>query len=375
MSKDYYKTLGVEKNASKEEIKKAYKKLAKKYHPDLNKDSNAAEKFKEISEAAAILGDNDKRAQYDQYGSESFKQGGGAQGFGGFDFSGFGTDFDDIFDHLGDIFGGGFGFSSSRGRSRTSRNRRGNDLRADVTVTLEEVHSGVKKKLKIKKKETCTECDGSGGSGQETCDMCRGSGRMTESRRTPFGIFQTTSTCRNCGGSGGVLRNVCDECEGTGTIKETKTLEIDIPEGIEEGSRLKLSGQGEAGYRGGNPGDLYVIVHIEPHEVFERHGDDVILEMPISIIQASLGAEIEIPTLDGKAKLKIPNGTQTGTVFKMKNKGLPYLHSYGKGDQLVRVVVKTPERLTKSQEKAMKELAEELGEEVEPQKGFFKKFF
>ncbi|NQU98551.1 molecular chaperone DnaJ [Candidatus Woesearchaeota archaeon] len=371
MGKDYYKILGVDKNASKEEIKKAYKKLAKKHHPDLNKDEGATEKFKEISEAAAVLSDDQKKQQYDQFGSDSFKHGSGPSGFNfsDFDFSSFGGDFGDIFDHLGDIFGGGGG-----GRRRSSH-RKGADLRADVTVTLEEVYSGTKKKLKIRKNESCEKCDGKGGTGLETCSTCHGSGRMTDSRRTPFGIFQTTSVCRDCGGSGEMIKNVCHKCDGSGVVVKEKTLEIDIPEGIEHGSRLRLTSEGEAGYRGGRAGDLFVFIHIEEHEVFKREDNDILLEMPISIIQASLGAEIEVPTLEGKAKLKISAGTQTNTVFKMKGKGLPYLHSYGTGDQLVKVVVKTPDKLSKNQEKAMKDLAKELGEEVNPQKSFFKKFF
>ncbi|MFC2135156.1 molecular chaperone DnaJ [Bacteroidota bacterium] len=370
MSKDYYNILGVEKGASKEEIKKAYKKLAKKYHPDINKDEGSAEKFKEINEAAAILGDDNKKQQYDQYGSESFKNG----GTGGFDFSNFdfsGSDFGDIFDHLGDIFGGSFGFGSRGGRSSS---RRGNDLRADVEITLEEAHSGVKKSLRIRKNETCSECSGKGGSGTERCDDCQGTGYIRNARRTPFGVFQTTSPCNSCGGSGETITNICDACEGAGVVRKEKKLEVDIPEGIEHGSRLRLTHEGEAGFRGGPNGDLYVVVHVKKHSVFHREGNDIILEVPISIVQASLGDKIEVPTLDGKASLKVPAGTQTDTVFKMRGKGMPYLHAYGHGDQLVKVVVETP-KLNMKQEKAMRELATALGEGVEPAKGLFKKFF
>ncbi|MFH1771175.1 MAG: molecular chaperone DnaJ [archaeon] len=368
-NKDYYKILGVEKGASKEEIKKAYKRLAKKYHPDLNNDEGATEKFKEISEAAAVLGDNNKRTQYDQFGSDAFKGGGFNRGFSGFDFSSF-SDMGDIFDHLGDIFGADFG----GGRRRTSSRRRGSDLRADIEISLEEAANGVKKKLAVNKKSACSKCSGKGGSGEESCGQCHGSGRVTASRQTPFGIFQTTSTCRNCSGSGEVLRNICENCDGSGSVVKESTIEVDVPEGIDNGSRLRLSGEGESGYRGGPTGDLYVVVHVKEHEVFERREDDIILEVPISIVQASLGAKIEVPTLDGKATLKIPAGTQTGTTFKMKGKGMPYLHSYGHGDQLVVVSVKTPS-LNKQQEKAMKELGKELGEDVEPEKKWFKKFF
>ncbi|MBC8500576.1 MAG: molecular chaperone DnaJ [Nanoarchaeota archaeon] len=375
MGKDYYKILGVDRNASKKEIKKAYKGLAKKYHPDLNKEEGATEKFKEINEAAAILGDDEKRRQYDQFGSDSFKHGAGPSGFNfsDFDFSSFGGDFGDIFDHLGDIFGGSFGFGTG-GRRRSSK-RRGADLRADVEITLDEAYTGTKKTLKIRKNEACDKCDGKGGSGLEQCSTCHGTGYVRDSKRTPFGIFQTTSTCRACGGSGETISNVCSNCDGSGTVRKEKKLEIDVPEGIEHGSHLRLSGEGEAGYRGGSTGDLFVVVHVNEHDVFERDGNDILLEVPISIIQAALGATIEVPTLEGKAKLKIPSGTQSGTVFKMKDKGMPFLHSYGSGDQLVKVVVKTPENLTRKQEKAMKELAKELGEEGSPEKSFFKKFF
>lgn len=367
MTKDYYRILGVEKGASKEEIKKAYKKLAKKYHPDLNKDEGASEKFKEISEAAAVLGDTEKRTQYDQFGSDAFKGGGFNRDFSGFDFSSF-SDMGDIFDHLGEIFGADFG-----GRRRTSR-RRGSDLRADVEITLEEAATGIKKKLVVKKKATCSKCSGKGGSGEETCVQCHGSGRVTASRQTPFGIFQTTSTCRNCSGGGEVLRHICGSCDGSGMVVKESTIEVDVPEGIDNGSRLRLNGEGEAGYRGASFGDLYVVVHVKEHAVFERREDDIVLEVPISIVQASLGAKIEVPTLDGKASLKIPAGTQTGTIFKMRGKGMPYLHSYGHGNQLVVVTVKTP-RLNHKQEKAMRELGEELGEEADPDKSWFEKFF
>lgn len=371
--KDYYDTLGVTRDSSKEEIRKAYKKLAKKYHPDLNKDDSSAEKkFKEINEAAAILSDDTKRQQFDQYGSESFKQGGGSSAnYSNFDFSSFGGNFDDIFDHLGDIFGGSFGGRSSQKRSQ----RRGHDLQAEIEITLDEVAKGTKKVLQIRKNEKCSDCEGKGGTGLESCSNCHGSGSIRDARRTPFGIFQTTSPCRTCAGSGEVIRNVCGGCKGNGMVKSEKKLEVDIPEGIENGSRLRLSDEGEAGYRGGPSGDLYVIVHVKPHEIFERHDEDIYLEVPISIVEASLGDKIEVPTLDGKASLKIPAGTQSETIFKMKGKGLPYLHSYGEGDQLVKVIVQTPEKLSKKQKKLVEELGKELGDKVEPSKSFFKKFF
>ena len=370
MGKDYYKILGVDKKASKEEIKKAYKQLAKKYHPDLNKEPDAEKKFKDLNEAASVLGNDEKKAQYDQYGSDSFKQGGhSGYNTSGFDFSGFGfdqNDFDSIFESF---FGGG------GRRSRRDPRKRGQDLRVDVEITLEEAAKGTKKTLKIKKNEACKDCSGKGGSGAETCSHCHGTGNITDSRRTPFGIFQTSSVCNYCGGTGELFSEVCETCEGTGVIKHEKKLDVDIPEGIENGSKLRLTGEGESGYRGGPSGDLYIFIHVKEHQIFERKGDDIFLEVPISIVQATLGTSIEVPILEGKATLKIPAGTQTGTIFKMKGKGIPYLHSYGKGDQLVRLTVKTPESLTKKQKKIFENLAEELGEEVAPQKGFFEKFF
>jgi len=376
MSKDYYETLGVSKGASKEEIKKAYKKLAKKYHPDLNKnDPDAEKKFKEVNEAASVLGNDQKRSQYDQFGADAFKNGGGgagggAGGFSGFDFSGFGGggggfDFDDIFETF---FGGGGG-----GRRQTVK--RGNDLRVDIDITLEEAAFGVKKKIKVTKKEKCEECDGKGGTGIHTCEKCHGAGRIRQARRTPFGIFQTTTTCDECSGTGQTISKVCSKCGGSGTTIEDKKIEVEIPEGIEDGQRLRVHNEGDAGYRDSASGDLYVVVHVKEHTYFERNGNDIHLEAPISFIQAALGDTIEIPTLQGKAELKIPAGTQSGTTFKMKHKGIPYLHSYGQGDQLVTVVVKVPEKLNSKQKKAIEALANELGEDVHPQKSFFEKLF
>jgi len=375
MGKDYYKILGVEKNASKEEIKKAYKKLAKKYHPDLNKESNASEKFKELNEAASVLGDDQKKQQYDQFGSDSFKTGGnagaGAYGTGGFDFSGFDfSDFGDIFDTFFGGRRGGFG-----GRKPNKRDNRGNDLRTDMELSLEEAAFGTKKQISINKKQTCKECDGEGGKDIVTCPDCHGTGHKIEAKRTVFGIFQTTRPCSTCGATGKVIKNPCKQCHGIGTENKTKKIEVDIPEGIEDNSRLRVSGEGEAGFRGGPSGDLYVVIHIKSHKFFERHNNDIYIEIPISIVQASLGTEIEVPTLDGKANLKIPSGTQPNTIFKMRGKGIPFLHSHGRGDQLVRVNVQIPEKLSKKQKELLNVFAEASGEDAEPQKSFFKKFF
>ncbi|MBD3202999.1 molecular chaperone DnaJ [Candidatus Woesearchaeota archaeon] len=375
--KDYYEILGVSRDATKEEIKKAYKKKAKKYHPDRHqeekKKKEAEEKFKEINEAAAVLGDEQKRAQYDRFGKagDQFE-------FSGFDFrdfgnfGGFGGDFDfgDIFDTF---FGGGFrGFSRSGRRS----SNRGSDLRFDMNISLEEAASGVEKTIVLPRLETCGKCDGKGAensSDVETCNSCRGTGRETKTRRTPIGLIQTTSTCSRCRGEGTIIKNPCSECDGQGRVKKSSKLKIKIPAGITERSRLRISGEGEAGAKGGHPGDLYVVVHIKPHKIFERRGNDLFLEVPISFTQAAFGDIIEVPTLNGKSKLKIPAGTQTNTIFKMKNKGIPNLNSFGKGDQKVMVVINTPKKFTKKQEELLKEFAKSMGEKSTPSKNFFEK--
>jgi molecular chaperone DnaJ len=372
--KDYYKILGVDKNASKEEIKKAYKKLAKQYHPDLNKEPGAADKFKEINEAASVLGDEEKRKQYDQFGSEAFKYGTGAGpstggfGAGGFDFSGFDFsqfgfdqfDFDSIFDNF---FSGGMRGASNRGPFRTTRAGRtfgGRDLAYELAVTLKEASDGVKKKIKITKNDVCSECDGKGGEDEINCPDCRGTGMIRETRRTPFGIFQSTTSCRTCNGTGMVVRNLCVGCGGTGIVRKTKTIEVDIPAGIMEGARLRVAGEGEAGYRGGRHGDLYLIIHVEPSDLFERQGDDLVMEQKISLTTAALGGKVKVDTLEGTAELKIPSGTQPGTVLRMKGKGIKHLHSFGRGDQLVKINIEIPTKLTKHQEKLLREFDESL---------------
>lgn len=344
--KDYYETLGVGRDASKEEIKKAYKNLAKKYHPDLNKENGSEEKFKEINEAAAVLGDDKKRQQYDQFGKADFSNMGG-QGFDFADFANFGFDFGDIFDSF---FGGSFG-----GGRRGPRRMRGDNLRFDIDITLEDAATGISKTVVIPRHETCPECDGKGGSDVKKCPDCGGSGVVRQTSRTPFGIFATTSTCRKCNGSGEVVKTMCDHCGGEGRIKKNRKLEIDIPAGVEEGTRLRVSGEGEAGERGGPHGDLYVLIHIKPHEMFKRKGNDIFLEAPISFSEAALGTTIEVPTLEGKSKLKIPAGTQPGTVFRMKGKGIPDIHGYSTGNQNVMVTIKVPEKLTKKQKELLSE--------------------
>ncbi len=365
--KDYYKILGVAKGASKEDIKKAYKQLAKKYHPDLNShDPQASEKFKEINEAASVLADEQKRKQYDQFGTTAEKFGG--SDFSGFDFSDFmrgsSFDFGNIFDTF---FGGG-------GIHRAHMDTSGASLRFDIEITLEEAAEGATKKIVIPKLETCDECSGKGvmsSSDIETCSVCQGSGYEKRVRRTPFGYFATTTNCSKCGGEGEIISNPCSTCGGTGRVEKRKTLSINIPAGVEDGMKLRVSGEGEAGLKGGTRGDLFVVVHIAEHELFERDGNDISIEMPISFTQAALGDEIEVPTLDGSAKLRIPPGTQTDTIFRVRGKGLPSLRGAGRGSQNVKVIVKVPEKLTKREH----ELLEELDQELRKKKGFFEKLF
>lgn len=360
MARDYYEILGVAKNATKEEIKKAYKKLAKQYHPDLNKDNPEAEKkFKEVNEAAATLGDEQKRAQYDNIGHDAFSRAGGS-GFNPQDFSGMG-DFGDIFDMF---FGGGF---SNR---RSQRQRRGEDLRYDVTITLEEAAKGITKEANIRLRKLCKTCKGKGGSDLTQCTTCHGQGMVRQARQTPFGVFQSTGPCPSCKGEGETITKTCSTCDGAGTTVESKTLRIDIPKGVADGMQLRLTGEGDAIGRG-TPGDLYVFIHVEEHPVFTREENDILLEAPISYPQAVFGDEIVVPIIGGEAKLKIPQGTQSHTTFRMKGKGIAGIRG-GHGDQLVTVIVETPKNLSKKQEKALREYAQTLGEE-HPVKGLFSK--
>ena len=370
MSKDYYKILGVEKTATKEEIKKAYKRLAKKYHPDLNKDKDAAEKFKEINEAAAVLADDEKRRQYDQFGTTADQFGGfGAGGFSSANFedilSRFGFDFDSIFDSF---FGGGLG--GLFGGRRKRRARRGSDVRYDVEITLEEAAKGATRELNIPVFVKCDKCNGSGANSPGDileCPGCEGSGFMRRTQKTPFGIFATQSICSKCGGEGKYIKKKCSVCKGNGMIEKDKKIELKIPAGAETGTNLRIMGAGEAGDKGAEPGDLYVIVHVKKHKIFERQGDDLHVQVPVSFVTAALGGTIEVPTIHSKAELKIPAGTQSGTVFKMKGKGIPYLHGSGTGDELVTVVVEVPKKLSKKQ----KDLLKEFENSAKKKKGFF----
>ncbi len=356
--RDYYEVLGLSRGAADDEIKKAYRRLAVQFHPDRNHgDKQAEENFKEINEAYQVLSDPEKRAQYDRYGHAAF-QGPGAGpggGFGGFDFSqGFEEVFSDIF---GDFFGTG------RGRSR-SRTRRGDDLRYDLEIDFEEAARGTEKTVKFERLAQCEACNGTrarGGSASvKTCPNCRGTGQV----RTQQGFFSIATTCAQCRGEGSIIVDPCPRCQGQGRIRRQETLSVRIPPGVDNGSRLKLRGEGEAGYAGGPPGDFYVVIHVREHPLFVRQDNDIIIEVPISFPQAALGGEIEVPTLEGKVKLKIPAGTQSGKILRLKGKGIVDLHGYGRGDELVKIVVETPKRLTARQREILEEFAKISGEDV-----------
>ena len=362
--RDYYDVLGVDKSADATAIKKAYRKLAMKYHPDKNPgDKEAEEKFKEINEAYEVLSDETKRRNYDQFGHEGVNgQGfGGAGGFGGQGFGGFDDIFGDIF---GDMFGGGFGGGS---RQRRRGPERGADIKQRVNISFEEAAFGKKVQVKINRSEECDQCHGSGakpGTSKKTCPTCHGSGQVQSVQRTPFGNIASTRTCSTCNGEGEVIDSPCSKCHGKGSIRKTKTIEVDIPAGIDNGQMIKLGGQGELGTRGGPRGDLYIEVNVQSHPLFTRDGYDVYLEMPITFAQATLGDKIQVPTLDGKVEYEVPEGTQTGTVFRLKGKGIPKLKSNVRGDQYVKVTVEIPKKLNEKQKELVREFAKECGQEV-----------
>ncbi|KGX83734.1 MULTISPECIES: molecular chaperone DnaJ [Pontibacillus] len=355
MSKrDYYEVLGVSKDASKDEIKKAYRKLAKKYHPDVSEEENASEKFKEAQEAWDVLGDQQKRAQYDQFGHAGQNAGQGFGGFGGAeDFGGFG----DIFDMF---FGGG-------GRRRDpNAPRKGADLQYTMTLGFEEAIFGKETDIQIPKEETCDTCDGSGakpGTEPETCSHCKGAGQLNQEQDTPFGRVVNRRVCHYCQGTGKIIKDKCNTCGGNGKVKTRKTIHISIPAGIDEGQQIRVSGQGEPGENGGPAGDLYVVVQIRPHEFFQREGNHIFCEMPITFAQAALGDEVEVPTVHGKVKLKVPAGTQAGKTFRLKEKGAPSIRGTGHGDQHVKMRVVTPTNLNDRQKELLREFHEIEGNE------------
>lgn len=351
VKRDYYEVLGLSRDASSEDIKKAFRKLAMQYHPDRNHDASASEKFKEINEAYEVLSDEDKRAAYDRYGHAAADNVFG-RGFEGFDMGGFG----DIFEAF---FGG---TTTSRPRRQTAR--RGSDLKYQINITFEEAALGCEKEIEITRTELCATCRGNRskpGVQPIRCATCEGSGQIRRVQRSLFGQFINTTTCPDCQGEGTLIKEPCPDCRGSGYQKHKRHISVKIPAGIDNGNGIRLTSEGEAGYRGGSAGNLYVMVSVKSHPYFKREENDVLYELPVNFAQAALGAELEVPTLHGSAKLKIPSGSQNGKVFRLKDKGIPHLHSGGRGDQMVVLKVMTPDSLTKEQRRLFEELSKSLG--------------
>ncbi|MCI8739685.1 MAG: molecular chaperone DnaJ [Oscillibacter sp.] len=368
--RDYYEVLGVSKGASQDEIKRAYRKLAKANHPDLNPGDKAAEaRFKEVNEAYEILSDSDKKARYDQYGHAGVDPNFGAGG--GFDG---GFDFGDLGDLFGSFFGGGFGGR----RSNPNAPQRGESIRLSLAVSFEEAAFGCEKAVTVERMEQCDTCHGNGcapGATPEICPDCHGTGQVQVRRQTPMGVFATTSPCSKCGGKGKIIHQPCKDCRGTGAVRKRKTIQASIPAGIDHGQTISIRGQGHAGTNGGPAGDLLITITVRPHDLFRREGTSVLCEAPITFAQAVLGAELEIPTIDGKVKYDLPEGTQSGTTFRLKGKGIPTINGRGRGDQYVTVYIETPRNLNKEQKEALKRFAESVGDgNYEERKKFFKKF-
>lgn len=348
IKRDYYEILGVSRNATEDDIKKAYRKLALQYHPDRNPGSREAEeRFKEAAEAYEVLRDSQKRELYDLYGHEGLR-GTGFTGFRGFE---------DIFSSFSDIFDDFFGFSTGARLRRQPYAQPGADLRYDLTISFEEAAFGIEVEIEVPKTETCSICEGTGaarGTSRSQCSYCHGTGQVTHSQ----GFLTISTTCNHCQGEGSFITNPCIECAGTGRVKKRKRINLTIPGGVDTGSRLRVQGEGEPGLQGGPPGDLYVVIHVEPHEFFEREGDDIYCQIPISFPQAALGTQVEVPTLEGKKSIEIAPGTHSGEVFRIRRGGIKHLRGSGRGDQIIQVVVKTPTNLSKRQKELLREFAE-----------------
>ncbi len=371
--RDYYEVLGVSKNASEDEIKRAYKKLARKYHPDMNPgDKEAEEKFKEVNEANEVLSNPEKKAKYDQFGFAGVDPNYGA-GQGGYGGAG-GFDFGDLGDIFGSFFGGGFG---GGGRRNPNAPQRGESIRASLSVEFTEAAFGCEKSITIDRFEQCPTCKGKGcapGTTPEVCTQCHGTGTVTQAQRTPFGMMQSQTVCPKCRGKGQIIHQPCPDCRGAGVVRKRRTIQVNIPAGIDNGQTISLRGQGHSGKNGGPAGDLLITVMVRPHEIFRRDGTAVFCEAPITFTQAVLGGTLEIPTIDGKVKYDIPEGTQTGTVFRLRGKGIPVLNGRGRGDQYVTVNIETPRNLNREQKEALKKFSESLGEgNYEKHKNFFGK--
>jgi molecular chaperone DnaJ len=361
--RDYYEVLGVSREASADELKRAYRRLARQYHPDVNKDADAEDRFKELNEAYEVLSDQEKRARYDRFGHAGVQNGGmGASGFEGFGFGGI----DDIFESF---FGGRAGPSTGR------RPQRGQDLRYDMTISFREAVFGCEKEIEASRHETCATCSGSGakpGTTPVRCSECNGTGEVRHVQRSLFGSFVNVTTCPRCRGSGEEITTPCPECNGQKRVIRTRTLSVKIPAGVDDGTRIRLTGEGELGSLGGPPGNLYVFISVEPHPYFKRQDNHIVLELEINVAQGALGDLVTIPTLDGDEELVIPAGTQTGEVFRLKAKGVPYLRRPGRGDQMVVVTVNIPKKLTAEQRALFEQLGETLGKEIiaQREKGF-----
>ena len=368
--RDYYEVLGVSKSVTADEIKKAFRKLGKKYHPDLNPgDKEAEAKFKELNEAYQVLSDDEKRKRYDQFGHAGVDGngfGGGAGGFGGFDMG-------DLGDIFGDIFGGGFG--GFGGRQRRNAPRRGSDLSQYINLTFEEAAFGCKKKINITKMETCESCHGTGakaGTQPVTCPQCNGSGQIQQRRQTMFGFSNVISECPNCHGKGKIVKEPCPECRGVGNVRKNKSIEVDIPAGIDSDQVMRIRGAGNAGENGGPSGDLQLIIRVKPHELYRREGYDVHITIPVTFVQAALGATLKVPTLHGIVEYDLPEGTQPNTRFRLRGKGIPILHGKGNGDEYVTVTVEVPRNLSRKQKDILEEFESENGEKNYTKRKTFK---